>query len=190
MSVSLRNLRFLRNVRLDGFSEFGPKLYEALKDSENAHNTLESQVNGNLSGLPAAPPQLSALRVVAGSGIFHFSIDHNADFYRGVNYHLEYAEDPQFGNPFPIDIGSAREHRSTLGPMVLYARASASYGISPPGPWVYYGGATPQPINGALAGLPPLPAQSSGSGTGFPLQGLSGPGQTAFRGTNPPVRNS
>lgn len=188
MPVNFRNLRFLRSAKLDGSPEFGPKLFEALADSQKAQNQLESQVNGNLSGAPSPPPQISALRIAAQDGIFHFSIDHSSNFYRGIQYHIEYASDPNFSNPFPIDLGSAREHRASLGNLTLYARASASYGISPPGPWVYYGGAQPLPVVGGGASGPSLPPQSQGSGTGFAQQGLQGPGQQQWRGPLPPVR--
>jgi hypothetical protein len=182
-------MRYLRNVKVPGFEDFGVKLREALSDSEKAHNQLEQQTNGNLSGHPQPPPQVSGLNVTAADGIFHFSIKHdNADFYRGNNYHLEYAEDPNFMNPFPIDMGSAREHRAHLGNLTIYARASTSYSISGPSPWVYYGGVTPKAITGGGVNGPPLPSQSQGSGTGFAGQGLQGPGQQAFRGVQPPTR--
>jgi hypothetical protein len=190
MPVNLPNLTWLRNVKIPGFPEFGVRLREALKASEGAHNQLEQQTNGNLSGSSQPPPQVSGLSVTAQNGIFHFSIAHNAEFYRGVSYHVEYATDANFTNPFPIDLGSAREHRATLGNLTLYARASASYGISAPGPWVYYGGSQPIGIVGGGVSGPALPEKSQGSGTGFAGQGLSGPGQTAFRGISPPQRVS
>lgn len=189
--ISFPNLRFLRSVKVPGYSEFGQKLFEALHTSETAHNQLEQQTNGNLTGNPQPPPQLSALQMSAANGIFHFSIQHNADFYRGVHYHIEYAEDPNFtGGGFPIHLGPSREHRAYLGNLTLYARASASYGISAPGPWVYHGGAQPIGVVGGGVAGPPLPTQSQGSGTGFPQQGLQGPGQNPFRGVNPPTRAS
>jgi hypothetical protein len=190
VSIQFPNLTWLRGVKVPGFSEFGPRLFETLKTSETAHNQLEAQTNGNLGGQAQPPPQISRLRVSAADGIFHFSIEHNADFYRGVNYHLEYATDPNFTNPFPIDAGGAREHRASLGNLTLYARASASYGISAPGPWVYYGGSQPIPVTGGGANGPALPKVSQGSGTGFAQQGLQGPGTNQFRGTNPPTRVS
>lgn len=192
MPVSFRNLAWLRNVKLGKeYPNFGQKLYEALTDSQSAHNQLEGQTNGNLSGQSQPPPALSAVRVSGGNGLFHVSLDHNADFYRGVRYHVEYATDPHFSNPFPLPMHEAREWRGNLGQQKLYFRASASYGISGPNTqWTYFGGATPQLVDGTGTTEPPLPAQSQGSGTGYPGQGLQGSGQTQFRSRSgqPPTR--
>jgi len=190
--ISFRNIQFLRNVKIPGYEGFGQRLYEALSDSENAHNQAEQQTNSNLSGNPQPPPSIDALNASASDGIFHFSITHTPDFYRDVRYHIEYADNPQFTNPFPLQSSGSpsREHRQSLGGLTLYARASASYGSSAPGPWVYYGGATPKAINGGGPSGPPLPAQSQGSGTGYPGEGLQGPGTRAFRGSTPPTRRT
>lgn len=192
MPVNLRNLAWLRNVKLGkDYPSFGQKLFEALSDSQTAHNQLEQQTNGNLSGESQPPPPLSALRVSGGNGIFHVSVDHNADFYRGARYHAEYATDSHFSNPFPLPMHDSREWRGHLGQQKLYFRASVSYGISSPHPqWVYFGGAQPQVVDGTSATEPGLPMQSQGSGTGYPGQGLQGPGQNQFRSRSgqPPTR--
>lgn len=188
--ISYPNLKWIRTLRLPDFAEFGPRLYQTLKASERGQNQIEQQVNGNLSGQPQPPPRLSGMNVTAQNGIFHVSLFHNADFYRGVRYHVEYATDPNFGTPFPLPMHDAREWRGSLGNLTLYFRSTTSYGTSAPAPWVYHGGSKPIAVTGGGISGPPLPSISQGSGTGFPQQGLQGSGQQPFRGASPPQRVS
>ena len=187
MPMNVPHLDYFRRLGLDDAPEFGARLYEALRSVKTQSTTMEQQTNSNMNGEPQPPPAISALRVSAGAGIFHLSVDHPGDFYRGARYHAEYATDESFTNPFPISMHTAREWRGNLGQMALHFRGSVSYGSSPPGPWVYARGG---PFNGAASGEPPLPERSQGSGTGFPGQGLSGPGPVPFRSATgkPPTR--
>ena len=191
LSFDIRNLRWLRSI--EGGKPlpvgFGARLFETFSDHIQATRAIESQTNANGGGNPLPPPAPDGLSVAAQNGVFHVSVQHNAAaLYRGVNYHLEYSEDPGFSIAFPVDLGSAREHRGYYGNMALHWRAAASYGISPPSNWVYFGGAIPQAVQGGGVSGPALPATSQGSGTGARAQGLQGPGQAAFRGSAPPVR--
>ena len=193
MSFVVRNLAWLRGLNGKTLpADFGARMFELVKDHIDAISNIEGQTNSNGGGYPSAPPAPDALNVAAQNGIFHVSIQHNTQsLYRGVNYHLEYSADPNFADGgFPVDLGAAREHRGFYGNLNLYWRAAASYGISPPSHWVYYGGATPKAVSGGGVSGPDLPSQSQGSGTGARGQGLQGPGTTPFRGTSgiPPVR--
>ena len=182
----IRNLDFLRNI-----PEWGGRLYEALEDLNAQHQSIAQQVNGNSTGQPLPPPAIDSLTVTGQNGHFHAQIQHNAEFYRGIKYHLEYADNASFHNPRAVDIGSSREHTMFLGNGTYYFRAFAAYESSPPGPPAYHGGAhSPQPVSGggSIGGPAFLPPQ--GSGTGKPGEGLSGPGPIPFRTSSgrPPVR--
>lgn len=185
-----KNLTALRGVKISDMPDFGQRLYETLKAMNLAQDNVTSQTNGSTSAQPAAPPPPTSMSVTAQDGLFHISIQHEAEFYRGANYHVEYSTSKNFTNPFPLHLGPDREHRTFLGNQTLYFRAAASYGISPPSTWIYHGGATPIAITGGGVSGPALPAQSQGSGTGSPGEGLQGPGVLAYKSANgaPPVR--
>lgn len=185
-----KNLAALRSVSVPGMPDFGQKLYETLKAMNTAQDNVTSQTNGSTSAQPASPPPLTSMAVSAQDGLFHVSLQHEANFYRGVNYHVEYSTSPNFTNPFPIHMGPNREMRVMLGNQTLHFRAATSYGISQPSTWIYHGGSTPIAVTGGGVSGPPLPAQSQGSGTGSPGEGLQGPGVLAFKSASgaPPVR--
>jgi hypothetical protein len=189
--MAIRNINFFRQLP-EGISmqEFGTRLYEALSDVQQHQNNIAGQTNSNITGPPAPPPQIDKLQVTGQNGIFHLQIHHAENFYRGVNYHVEYADNPQFQNPRSIDLGASREETRFLGNGSYYWRAAAAYSSSPANNWVYHGGTVPQPVDGGggIGGPAYLPPQ--GSGTGSPGEGLSGPGPVAFRSPNgvPPKR--
>lgn len=192
MSFQVDNLEWLRKMTADtGLKNFGPRIYRALLSVQSGVRNIEQQTNADSNLHPAAPPPIDALNVSASNGIFHASVTHNAQIYRGIRYHLEYSESPQFTNPFPISMGESREHRAALGNLNLYFRGAASYGISPPTEWTYHGSqSSPAMVAGGGNAGPSLPIQSQGSGTGAPGVGFSGPGQSAYRTSTgaPPVR--
>lgn len=194
MSFTIRNLDWLRKLAPQNFGDIqqlGARLYEAMQSVQMGVRNIEAQTSSDSTNHPAAPPPLDGLNVTAANGIFHASITHNAEFYRGIRYHLEYADNANFTNPFPVDMGTAREWRGSLGNLNLHFRAAASYGISPPTNWTYFGSqSSPTSVAGGGSAGPSLPSQSQGSGTGLPGQGLQGPGQTAYRSASgaPPVR--
>ncbi len=190
--MSIRNLDFIRSLPPGiTMQELGARLYEALSDVDAQHQTVAQQVNANPTGHPLPPPAIDSLSVTGQNGHFHLQIQHGAEFYRGVTYHAEYADNPAFQSPRSIDLGASREHTTFLGNGTYYWRAFAAYPASKGGPPAYHGGAhSPQPVNGggAIGGPAFLPPQ--GSGTGAPGEGLSGPGPIAFRTATgaPPIR--
>lgn len=188
MPANLRNLDWLRSVKVEGYPDFGARLFEALNDTRGHLNTLEDQTNSNLNGIPAAPPNIQAVTVTPTAVGHHVTINHGADFYRGLSYHVESADNPHFTNPFPEYSGPAREINLATGSQNRYFRAFASYQNSGNTPIVYHGGQTPQPVKGGTV-FAGAPQQSQGSGTGLPGEGHSGFGTVPFRGSKPPVRN-
>jgi hypothetical protein len=195
MSFEIQNLEWLRKLSptsFDDLRQLGSKLYQALHSAQSGVQNIEKQTNSDATANPSAPPPPTAVSVSAQNGIFHVSVQHNADFYRGIHYHAEYADNPNYTNPFPIDMGSSREWRGALGNLNTHWRIGASYGTSPPSEWLYHGSASsPTMVSGGGPDGPALPAQSQGSGTGQPGQAMQGPGTAAVRTSTgvPPVRS-
>lgn len=181
--VSFRNRNEIRQK--------DPKLYEALSDLDRATANVADQTNTNRKGQPLPPPAIDGLSVTGQNGHFNLQITHKGDFYRGIKYYAEYADNPGFSNPYPIELGASRSRNVFLGNATLYWRAYAAYSSSAPGPAAYHGGAgSPQPVEGGGSVGPPAFLPSQGSGTGNPGEGLAGPGLTPFRSQDgkPPVR--
>ena len=181
-----RNLDWLRSLKVDSLpQDFGARLYELAKDLNRNSETLEQQTNSNLAGHPAPPPSLQAITVTPTLVGHHVSINHGGEYYRGVHYHVESADNPHFTNPFPAYSGPAREIDLATGSQELYWQAFASYPNSGNTTTVFHGGSTPQPVKG---GTFTARGVSQGSGTGRPGQGRAGFGPIPFLGSKPPVR--
>jgi hypothetical protein len=184
--MSFKNADYIRNLPGD----LGPRLYEALADLEARNTTLAQQVNGNPTGEPAAPPNVGGLNVTGRDGSLHVAITDNSPIYRGIQYHLEHADNPHFINPIPISMGTARHVTIPIGNQTRYVRVASSYSVTAPSQWVYHGGSQPIGVNGGGMGPGPQFLPSQGSGTGAPGEGLQGSGTKAFRSVNgaPPKR--
>lgn len=184
-----KHLDAFRNLSIPGMPDFGVRLVETLKAINQQHQNVAQQTNGDSAGNPAPPPPLGGITVTSTSVGHHISIQHPEEFYRGVEYHGDYADNPQFTNPFPWHAGPARELDLATGSRTLYFRAQAQYPTgSSTGP-VYHGGAQPVAVTGGTESPVGL---SQGSGTGLPGEGLQGYGQQPFRSSNgaPPVRRT
>lgn len=184
MPLALRNLDYIRSK--------DPKLAEAFKDLAEQFGNLESQVNGNATGQPLAPPNVNKLVVTSQNGHFSAAItDNNQNLYRGVGYFLEHADNANFTNPQIIHLGATRNWTGFLGNVTRYWRAYSAYPSSPSSAPAYHGGnAQPQPVSGGGAIGGPSFQPSQGSGTGAAAVGLSGAGPVPFRSPNgtPPIR--
>ena len=189
--MAIRNLDWMRGVRVEGVPDFGAKLFEALSDIAQQHQTLAQQVNGNPTGGPLPPPAIDGLKVKAQNGHFQISIAHGGEFYRDVHYYVEHADNPQFTDAHTIHLGHSRNHNIFLGNVTRYWRAFAAYPTSAAGSPVYHGGpVAPLAVSGGGAAGGPAFLASQGSGTGNPTDALSGPGPVAFRSITgaPPIR--
>lgn len=185
MSLSVRNLAWLRSLKIEGVPDAGARLHEIVQDLMKGTNTLEQQTNSNLDGVPAPPPRLQAMTVTPTSVGHHVSINHGASFYRGIYYHVETSDNAHFSNPFPAYSGPAREIDLATGAQKLYFRSFASYQNSDNTTTIFHGGSVPQPVTG---GTHVPRGVSQGSGTGRPGEGVSGFGTLQYRGNNPPER--
>jgi len=186
--LDIKELAFLKGLSLPDAPEFGVKLAEALLSVQQAHNNVESQVNGNSTGGPQPPPTINGVQVTGQNGFLHVAIQHDEPFYRGINYFVEHADNPQFTNPQIVKAGDVRNVTIPAGGQ-RYVRAYASYASSHPGQPAYHGSPV-EPIPVDTGGVGPAFLPSQGSGTGFPGQGLQGPGMEPFRPVDgkPPTR--
>jgi hypothetical protein len=167
----------LRSLKLDGHPEFGARLYEALTDVRTNLETLEQQTNSNLSGTPAAPPGISGLKVIPHPQGVQFLIQHDADFYQGIQYEIDASSN---GVTHTYDVGSSRNGILPVGPLTARYQVRARY---PTGT-----STAPFVLNREVAGgggsSQLLPSQGAGTTkTGQP-PGFGGP----FRGGKPPAR--
>jgi hypothetical protein len=177
--LKIRNLDYLRNADpATSGTGYGARLFEALQDLNNAVSNHIMQTNGNPTGEPQAPPALDSIKVTSTTTGHHVSLTHNADVYRGIEYHAVYADNPQFTNAFPVYMGPSREADVATGSKSLYFGAFPQYPTGKPGPIVYHGGNRPIAVQGGMES--PL-GTSQGSGTGAAGVAHSGHGPVQFR---------
>ena len=181
--AKVRNLDWLRALKLDGIPEFGARMAELVSDLHANTSQVAEQTNSNLHGNPPPPP-LQAMTVTPTEVGHHVSIVHQPD-YRGTVYHVESSTSPNMTNPFPEYTGPAREINLATGGQKLYFQAFASYLNSGNTTPVFHGGTTPTAVTGGV--ITPRGA-SQGGGTGKPGSGLAGYGPVPFTGSKPPVR--
>lgn len=177
MTLNLRNLEWLRSLKLDGHPDFGARLHEMFTDTRNGINTLEQQGNFSLQGTPAAPPMPNGLTVIPHPQGVQFAISHNADFYQGVQYEI----DATAGSvTHTYDVGTSRNGILPVGNL------NASYQVRAR----YPNGASTTPVRcpkaviGGNGNASLLPSQAAGTTKANQAPGFGGP----FRGSNPPVR--
>lgn len=189
MNDPQKHLDAFRTLSIPGMPDFGVRLVETLKAMNQQRLNIAQQTNSDPSANPSPPPPLGGITVTSTSVGHHISIQHPGDFYRGVEYHGDYADNPQFSNPFPWHAGPARELDLATGSRTLYFRAQGQYPTGSSTDPVYHGGLQPIAVTGGTQS--PLGA-SQGSGTGLPGEGLSGYGPVSFRSVTgaPPVRKS
>jgi len=185
MSEQLRNLAWLRSLKIDGIPEFGARLSELVSDLHANTQQIAQQTNSSLTGNPQPPPPLQSVTVTPTEVGHHVSIKHEGDYYRGAVYHIESSTSPQFVNPHPEYTGPAREINLATGTQKLHFQAFASYLNSGNTTPVFHGGSTPVAVEG---GKNVPRGTSQGGGTGKPGSGLAGFGPVPFTGSKPPVR--
>ena len=114
---------------------------------------------------PSTPPSdITQLNVSAADGVFDISVVDNLPAQRGINYFLEYAQEPSFQSPILIDLGASRNWRGYLGNLTLYWRAYSAYpSTARSKPVVFLGNPV---VGGGAAGPAPLPSQGGGTSVG------------------------
>ena len=162
MPIKLPNLSYIKNM--------DQRLYETIVALHNGVEALAKQAGIGAGAQIAAPPTIGKISVTAANGIFHVSItDNTANTHFGINYFIEYADNPVFNNAKTEFLGPSRDKEGwNLGSRTLYFRAFSQYPSSPPSARVVFGGvATPTAVVGGGSAPPAqLPTNGSGSGQG------------------------
>jgi len=202
-------IQFFRSVRfrspgpdaqpgqpLPSSEDFGSFMADFVKKVQAGFSAIEQQTNSNISSEPSAPPNPQALDVAALNGHFTFAItDQSQGLARGVQYHIEHADNPGFVNAQPIHLGPFRNGHVYLGDDIRYFRAYSSYPGSPNSNHVYFGGqAMPKAVRGGGDVGAPQFLPSRGSGTSAEAQMGTGPGpiqvRSAVSGFNWPIQRA
>lgn len=191
MSLKIRNLDYIRAAKPDD-PQLGARLYEALQDINSAVSNHLQQTNGNPIGEPQPPDGGMGIQVTARDGYMHVALNDQGPLYRGVQYWVAHADNPNFVNAVHTQASGTelRNHTEFIGNQTRYVQAYKSYPWSGPTQPVIHGGATPIAVNGGGPVAGPLWLPSQGTGTGTAGQNPSGPGPVAFRSASgvPPVR--
>jgi hypothetical protein len=162
----------------------GPRLGSLIKRIIQSVNTTAKNASVSPTGQLAAPPPPDSVNVVAGGGLAHVQITHNASVNKGINYFTEADTNPNFTQPHVIDHGASRSSHpfplpafdSSGKAQSWHFRSYAQYpGSLPSKPTTFGGanGATPVSVGGSV-NLTMLP--STGSGTASPTGGQGGHG--------------
>lgn len=159
MPINLIHLPYIRDT--------DRRIYETFVSLKNAIESLTTNAGVGPSGNIAAPATIQNISVAAANGIFAVSITDNSATHFGINYFVEYADNPGFDNAKTIHLGPARDLEGlALGNVTRYFRAFSQYQNSSPSPRVIFGGVA-SPIGVAGGGsAPPTPLPTQGSGTG------------------------
>lgn len=150
------------------FAATNPELVEAFDDIASHLEAVMNQTNSAPVGSETvAPPKINKLTMTASQGIFEAKIDdNNSDIVRGVNYFLDYSDNPAFNNKRTIALGPSRNWRGTLGNRKLYFQAYSQHPNTPMSPPVFH----------TTTGLHPTMVEGGGSATGPEFQSSSGSG--------------
>lgn len=177
MTVSVRNLDWLRKLNIDGEPAAGARLLEIVHDLMKGTNTLEQQTNSNLNGNPTPPPQPQSLTVVPHPQGVQFSIQHEGDFYQGVKYEIDATAN---GVTHTYDVGSSRNGVLPVGSLAASYQVRARYlsGTSTP-PTVARG-----TVTGGTGSTALLSSRGAGTTREGQPPGFGGP----YRGNIPPTR--
>jgi hypothetical protein len=191
--IKIRNLAYLRSTApAEAGKEYGGRLYEALHDINSAISNHIQQTNGNPIGEPQPPPSPMGIQVTARDGWMHVAMNDQGPLYRGVQYWVAHADNPQFTNAVHTQASGTelRNHTEFIGNQTRYVQAYKSYPWSGPTEPVIHGGATPIAVVGGGTSPGPLYLPSQGTGTSTAGQITTGPGPVAFRSSTgvPPTR--
>lgn len=174
------------------FASTNPDLMQALDDiCSHVQGVMEQTNAAPVGSATIAPPQINKLTVTGSQGIFDAKIDdNNSPIVRGVNYFVDYADNPSFNNKRTVSLGPSRNWRGALGNRRLYFQAYSQHPNTPSSRPIPHSsdGTTPSVVEGGGLNTGPELQPSSGSGTSQGAQPSDGGfGQQPYRGPSRPV---
>jgi hypothetical protein len=144
-----------------------PELIPVLNAFQQGQASIADQTATNpLDTSSGAPPQVSGISVVEQGGIHDIQITDETPANRGIQYFLQYCQNPDFRNPHQISLGPSQNHRANLGAGAYYWRAYSSYGSSEPSEPLMHGGSTAAPVGSGTYPGPPMQATQGEMGFG------------------------
>jgi hypothetical protein len=189
--IKIRNLAAIRSAK-EWTPDLAGKMYEALQDFNSAITNHVQQTNGNPTGEPQPPDSQMGVQVTTRQGYMHVAMNDQGPLYRGVQYWVEHADNPNFTNAVHTQASGTelRNHTEFIGNQTRYVRAYKSYPWSSPTSPVIHGGTAPIAVQGGGAHPGPLYLPSQGTGTSTAGQINTGPGPVPFRSATgaPPIR--
>jgi hypothetical protein len=190
VTLNIKHLAYIRSAQ-EWTPDLAGRVYEAFQSIAAAHNNVEMQTNANATGEPQPPPSPLGIQVTARDGYMHVALNDQGPLYRGVQYWVAHADNPNFNNAQHTQASGTelRNHTEFIGNQTRYVQAYKSYPWSGPTSPVIHGGATPIAVQGGGSIAGPLWLPSEGTGTGAQNQ-IGGPGPVPFRSASgvPPVR--
>jgi hypothetical protein len=191
MSLKIRNMPYIRSAK-EWTPELAGRVYEALQDINTAVSNHLQQTNGNPKGEPQPPTSQMGLQVTARDGWMHVALNDQGPLYRGAQYWVQHADNPNFTNAVHTQASGTeiRNHTEFIGNQTRYVQAYKSYPWSGPTSPQVHGGATPIAVQGGGSSPGPLYLPSQGTGTSTAGQVVTGPGPVPFRSATgkPPTR--
>ena len=189
--IKIPNLAYIRSAK-EWTPDLAGRVYEAVQSLNLAVSNHLQQTNGNATGEPQPPPAPLGVQVTARDGYMHVAVNDQQNLYRGVQYWVAHADNPNFTNAIHTQASGTelRNHTEFIGNQTRYVQVYKSYPWSGPTKPVVHGGATPIAVQGGGNSPGPLWLPSEGTGTGTQNQHPSGPGPVAFRSSTgvAPVR--
>jgi hypothetical protein len=164
----------------------------------NGVNQLGQASGVDAVGETSAPTGPNGVAVKASGEMVHIAVTDNSSLQRGTKYFTEYANEPNFLQPWVVDHGASRNTQLTLptktdGGTSTHSWYFRSYsqlpGSQPSAPVTYGGAASPTAIT--LTGSTEMTLiPSNGSGTASPngSQGAQGLGKQFTRAAQGPKR--
>jgi len=179
MTLNVRNLDWLRKLKIEGVPDAGQRLYEMFSDVKNGVQTIEQQGNFSCTGNPAPPPQPDGLKVMPHPNGVQFSIKHDGEFYQGIQYEIDATS---AGVTHTYDVGSSRNGVLPVGNLPATYQVRARYPNGQSSPAFRLSGL----VSGGGGSSALLPSEGAGTTRRGQPPGFGGP----FRSSNgaPPVR--
>lgn len=179
MTLDIRNLDWLRKIKVEGVPDFGQRMYEILSDTKRGVETIEQQGNFSCNGTPSAPPQPDGLKIMPHPSGIQFAIKHDGEFYQGIQYEIDATSS---GVTHTYDVGSSRNGVLPVGNLAASYQVRARYPNGQSSPAFRLG----NPVTGGGGSAALLPSEGAGTTRRGQPPGFG----SSFRSSNgaPPVR--
>lgn len=129
--IKIPNLAYIRSAK-EWTPDLAGRVYEAVQSLNLAVSNHLQQTNGNATGEPQPPPAPLGVQVTARDGYMHVAVNDQQNLYRGVQYWVAHADNPNFTNAIHTQASGTelRNHTEFIGNQTRYVQVYKSY------PWL------------------------------------------------------